>query len=226
MDAKAGDWVVTPRRGKAVEINALWYNALRLMQGWLAAAGETVAADHMRASAERAQQSFNRRFWSDQLGYLYDVVDGEHGDDGACRPNQLFAISLPHAVLAPERWKAVVDVVERELVTPVGLRSLSPHHPDFKPTYRGDLLTRDAAYHQGTVWSWLIGPYIDALLRVRPDKTQARRALDGLVAHLGENCIGYISEVFDAEPPFTPGGCAAQAWGVAEVLRCLLLTDS
>jgi predicted glycogen debranching enzyme len=226
MDAKAGDWVVTPRRGKAVEINALWYNALRLMQGWLAAAGETVAADHMRASAERAEQSFNRRFWSDRLGYLYDVVDGEHGDDGACRPNQLFAISLPHPVLAPEKWKAVVDVVERELVTPVGLRSLSPHHPDFKPTYHGDLLTRDAAYHQGTVWSWLIGPYIDALLRVRPDKTQARRALDGLMAHLGENCIGYISEVFDAEPPYTPGGCAAQAWGVAEALRCLLLTDS
>src|SRR6185436_18817997 len=109
---------------------------------WLAEAGEEVASDHMRASAERAQQSFNRRFWSDELGHLYDVVDGEHGDDGACRPNQLFAISLPHAVLAPEKWPAVLDVVERELVTPVGLRSLSRHHPDYKRNYHGDLLTR------------------------------------------------------------------------------------
>jgi len=116
-------------------------------------------------------------------------------------------------------------VVERELLTPVGLRSLSRHHPDYKQTYRGDLLTRDAAYHQGTVWSWLIGPYIDGRLRVRPDDVAgARRALDGLIAHLGENCIGYVGEVFDAEEPYRPGGCVAQAWGVAELLRCLLLT--
>ena len=221
MDAKAGDWVVTPRRGKAVEINALWYNALRLMERW-----DTERAGEMKAAADRAQASFNARFWNPATNYLYDVVDGEHGDDDACRPNQLFAISLPHAVLAPTHWQAVLGVVESELLTPVGLRSLSPRHPDYKKTYRGDLLTRDAAYHQGTVWSWLIGPYIDAVLRVRPDDLAgARRALDGLIAHLGEYCIGNVGEVFDAEEPYAPGGCVAQAWGVAELLRCLLLTE-
>ena len=133
--------------------------------------------------------------------------------------------TVPNPVLAPDHWRPVVDAVTRELVTPVGLRSLSPRHPDFKPTYHGDLLTRDAAYHQGTVWSWLIGPYVDAVLRVHADVAAARRALDGLIAHLGENCIGFVGEVFDAEPPYTPGGCVAQAWGVAELLRCLLLTE-
>ena len=226
MDAKAGDWVVTPRRGKAVEINALWYNALRLMQGWLAAAGDPAEAERMQRAAERAYAAFNRRFWNAERGYLNDVVDGEHGDDPACRPNQLLAISLGHPVLDPGYFAPVLEAVERELLTPVGLRSLSPRHPDFKPTYRGDLVTRDGAYHQGTVWSWLIGPYVDAVLRVAPDDVgRARRALDGLIAHLGENCIGFVSEVFDAEPPFTPGGCVAQAWGVAELLRCLLLTE-
>src|SRR4029079_18309190 len=215
MDAKAGDWVVTPRRGKGVEINALWYNALRLLEGWLTGANDLAAAARMQAAAERAYASFNRRFWTPERGHLFDVVDGEHGDDPACRPNQLFAISLANPVLAADYWKPVVDTVARELLTPVGLRWLSPHHPDFKPTYHGDLLTRDAAYHQGTVWSWLIGPYVDAVLRVRGDVAGARRALDGLVARLRENCIGFVSEVFDAERPFTPGGCVAQAWGVA-----------
>jgi predicted glycogen debranching enzyme len=225
MDAKAGDWVVTPRRGKAVEINALWYNALRLLQSWLTAANAADKAQQLGLAADRAYESFNRRFWSPELGHLHDVVDGEHGDDPACRPNQLLAISLPNPVLAPDHWRPVVDAVTRELVTPVGLRSLSPRHPDFKPTYHGDLLTRDAAYHQGTVWSWLIGPYVDALLRAHMDVAAARRALDGLIAHLGENCIGFVGEVFNAEPPYTPGGCVAQAWGVAELLRCLLLTE-
>ncbi|HEX3481185.1 MAG TPA: amylo-alpha-1,6-glucosidase [Kofleriaceae bacterium] len=225
MDAKVGDWVVTPRRGKAVEINALWYNALRLMQAWLDDTGDRPGAARMRHAAERAHAAFNQRFWSPERGHLYDVVDGEHGDDPACRPNQLFAISLPHPVLDPAHWQPVLETVERELVTPFGLRSLSPRHPDYKPSYRGDLVTRDAAYHQGTVWSWLIGPYVDAVLRVRGDAVSARRALDGLISHLRENCIGYVSEVFDAEPPFTPGGCVAQAWGIAEVLRCLLRTE-
>ena len=226
MDAKAGDWVVTPRRGKAVEINALWYNALRLLQDWLTAAGDTAGAERVQRAADRTYEAFNRRFWNPAIGHLNDVVDGEQGDDPACRPNQLFAIALDHPVLAPAHWAPVLETCERELVTPLGLRSLSPRHPDYKPTYRGDLVTRDAAYHQGTVWSWLIGPYIDAVRRVRPaDVAGARRALDGLIAHLAENCIGYVGEVFDAEPPYTPGGCVAQAWGVAELLRCLLLTE-
>jgi predicted glycogen debranching enzyme len=226
MDAKAGDWVVTPRRGKAVEINALWYNALRLMQGWLADAGNLAGAEQMQRAAERAHDAFNRRFWNPDRGYLYDVVDGEGGDDPACRPNQLFAIALPHPVLAPVHFRAVLDTVTRELLTPVGLRSLSRDHPDYKPTYHGDLVTRDAAYHQGTVWSWLIGPYVDARLRVYPEDVDgARRVLEALILHLGENCIGFVSEVFDAEPPYTPGGCVAQAWGVAELLRCLLRTE-
>jgi len=223
MDAKAGDWVVTPRRGKAVEINALWYNALRLMADWLARTGDPEGARQMADQANRTYASFNRRFWNASTGYLYDVVDGEHGDDAACRPNQLFSISLPNAVLDPAHWRPVLDTVERELVTPLGLRSLSPNDPDYKPTYRGDLLARDAAYHQGTVWSWLIGPYVDAVLRVRPDDTSgAIERLQGLVAHLGDACVGNISEVFDAQAPFAPGGCIAQAWGVAELLRCLV----
>jgi predicted glycogen debranching enzyme len=225
MDAKAGDWVVTPRRGKAVEINALWFNALRLMSSWLSRTGDPEGAKQLAAAADQTAASFNRRFWNERAGYLYDVVDGEQGDDAACRPNQLFAISLPYPVLEPHRWPAVLGVVERELVTPFGLRSLSPRQPDFKPTYRGDLLARDAAYHQGTVWSWLIGPYVDALLRVRPKEVDAARAvLEGLIMHLGDACIGTISEVFDAEPPYVAGGCVAQAWGVAELLRCLVAT--
>jgi predicted glycogen debranching enzyme len=225
MDAKAGDWVVTPRRGKAVEINALWYNALRLMRDWLARTGDPEGAEQMGELAEHVHRSFNQKFWNAQTGYLFDVVDGEHGNDGSCRPNQLFAIALPHAVLDRAHWRAVLDVVERELVTPLGLRSLSPSSPDYKKTYRGDLLARDAAYHQGTVWSWLIGPYVDALLRVRGDVSAARAALQGLIEHLGTNCIGNVSEVFDAEQPFQPGGCVAQAWGVAELLRCIVLCE-
>ncbi|MDB4956886.1 MAG: glycogen debranching enzyme [Myxococcales bacterium] len=227
MDAKAGDWVVTPRRGKAVEINALWYNALRLMTDWLTRTGDPEGARVLHEAAERVYDSFNRRFWNEQTGYLFDVVDGENGiNDPACRPNQLFAISLPNPVLAPNRWKPVLETCERELLTPYGLRSLSPFHPDYKRTYRGDLLTRDAAYHQGTVWSWLIGPYIDARLKVRPDDfVGARHALDGLIEHLGQNCIGFVSEVFDAEPPYAPGGCVAQAWSIAELLRCLVITE-
>ena len=225
MDAKCGDWVVTPRRGKAVEINALWYNALRVLEGWTREEGDAGAARELAGHAERARASFNRRFWYQGGGHLYDVVDGESGDDPACRPNQILAVSLPNPVLDPSRWRAVVDVVERELVTPAGLRSLSRSHPDYKPSYHGDLRTRDAAYHQGTVWSWLIGPFVDAWIRVHPeDRAGAARFLTGLVAHLGDACLGSVSEVFDAEAPYAPRGCVAQAWGVAELLRALLLT--
>ena len=225
MDAKAGDWVVTPRRGKAVEINALWYNALRLLEGWLEAHGDRDLAREAGERAAQARASFNRRFWSQEHGHLYDVVDGEDGDDPALRPNQLFAIALPNAVLEQPRWRPVLDAVRSQLLTPAGLRSLAPGHRDYKPSYHGDLLTRDAAYHQGTVWSWLIGPYVDAHLRVHPeDREGARGALEGLLGHLGRAGVGTVSEVFDAEAPFNPRGCIAQAWGVAEILRCLVAT--
>src|SRR5687767_9895091 len=225
MDAKVDDWVVTPRRGKAVEINALWYNALRVLEGWLREDGQEAAARELDAHAERARVAFNRRFWYAAGAYLYDVVDGERGDDSACRPNQLFAMSLPHAILDAPRWKPVLEAVRERLLTPVGLRSLAPGHPEYKATYFGDLRARDAAYHQGTVWAWLIGPFIDAWLRVYPeDRAGAQRFLEGFVPHLEEACVGSISEIFDAEAPFTPRGCVAQAWSVAEVLRCWLKT--
>jgi predicted glycogen debranching enzyme len=229
MDAKCDGWVVTPRRGKAVEINALWYNALCNLQRWLSDERGEVAARDIAQLAERVERSFNARFWCAAKQYLYDVVDGEpdHAvNDDALRPNQLFAISLPHPVLVRERWPAVLDVVTRELLTPVGLRSLARDHPDYKRNYHGDLRTRDAAYHQGTVWSWLIGPYVDAQLKLDPDeRARARAALSGLVDHLNEACVGSISEVFDAEAPFTARGCVAQAWGVAELLRAWRMTQ-
>jgi predicted glycogen debranching enzyme len=224
MDAKVGDWVVTPRRGKAVEVNALWYNALHLLADWLVDAQDP-EADALAAHADRARESFNRRFWYAAGGFLYDLVDGENGDDPAFRPNQIFAIALAHPVLDPEHWEAVVTAVHEKLVTPVGLRSLAPGEADYKPRYFGDVRARDAAYHQGTVWAWLIGPFVDAWLKVHPnDNATARRLLDGFEPHLAEAGIGSISEVFDAEPPFAPRGCIDQAWSVAEVLRCLQRT--
>lgn len=225
MDAKVDGWVVTPRRGKAVEINALWYNALRLLSGWLDEEGSPRDARSVRAIADQVYASFNRRFWYEAGGHLYDVVDGEAGDDSALRPNQIVAISPRYPVLEPARWAPVFEIVRRELLTPVGLRSLSRTHPDYKPRYYGDLRSRDAAYHQGTVWSWLIGPYIDAQQKVHPgDREGLRGALRGLLEHLGESCIGSVSEIYDAEAPYTARGCIAQAWGVAETLRCLLLS--
>ncbi|MDO9530957.1 MAG: amylo-alpha-1,6-glucosidase [Deltaproteobacteria bacterium] len=226
MDAIVGDWVVTPRRGKAVEINALWYNALRLMEGWMKEEDQEAAMRRMNETADRVRESFNQRFWYEQGGYLYDVVDAENGgSDDACRPNQIFAISLDHQVLDEARWKPVMDVVTDRLLTPVGLRSLAPGHPDYKARYYGDLRSRDAAYHQGTVWAWLIGPYVDAWRKLNPGKeAEARRFLAGFVAHLDDACTGSVREIFDAEAPYTPRGCVAQAWSVAEVLRCWVNT--
>ncbi len=220
MDAKCGDWVVTPRRGKAVELNALWYNALRWLERWERKFEETARAKVIAEHAERARASFNQRFWYSKGGFLYDVVDSEGGDDPSCRPNQVFAISLAHPVLDKEHWASVLEVVRQRLLTPLGLRSLAPGEPEYKPTYHGDLRSRDAAYHQGTVWPWLIGSFVDAWLKQHPnDKSTARRFLQGLADHLGEACVGSISEIADAEEPFTPRGCIAQAWSVAEALR-------
>jgi predicted glycogen debranching enzyme len=225
MDAKVDGWVVTPRRGKAVEINALWYNALALFAEWLREEGDPLAMQVDEAAA-RARESFNARFWYGEGGYLYDVVDGEHGEDPACRPNQIFAISLDHPVLDESRWRPVFDVVRERLETPVGLRSLAPGHRDYKAQYYGDLRARDAAYHQGTVWAWLVGPYVDAYLRVYPgDFAGAREVLAGFAHHQVEAGIGTISEIFDSEEPYTPRGCIAQAWSVAEVLRAWLKTE-
>jgi predicted glycogen debranching enzyme len=226
MDAKVGDWVVTPRRGKAVEINALWYNALCNMAAWH---GESSADQPYTQRAAQVRESFNRRFWRPDAGYLFDVVDGEAGPepgkDAACRPNQIFAISLPNPVLDPAHWSSVLNVVTEKLLTPVGLRSLAPGEPGYTPKYFGNLWSRDAAYHQGTVWAWLIGPYIDAWLKVNPGRNaDARKFLSGFVTHLKEAGIGTISEIFDAEQPHIPRGCIAQAWSVAEVLRCWRIT--
>jgi predicted glycogen debranching enzyme len=226
MDAKVDGWVVTPRRGKAVEINALWYNALRTLAQWYELRDEPAEATSLNEEADRVRASFNRRFWSEDLGYLYDVVDGEDGDDAACRPNQVFAISLDHPVLERAHWGRVIGTVRDRLLTPVGLRSLEPGHPDYKPNYTGDLRSRDAAYHQGTVWGWLIGPFIDAWLKCHPDDHAGARAmLHGFVEHLDEFGVGSIAEIFDADEPFAARGCIAQAWSVAEVLRCWLATE-
>jgi predicted glycogen debranching enzyme len=223
MDAKCGDWVVTPRRGKAVEINALWYNALVVLAGWLRATGRAGDAPALDARARRARASFNARFWHEEGGYLYDVVDGPDArTDASLRPNQLFALSLGHPVVDRARWRPILAAVERALVTPFGLRSLAPGSPGYQPTYHGDLRTRDSAYHQGTVWSWLIGPYVDAVLRAAPDaRATARASLRGLADHAVKGCIGQLAEIFDAEPPFEPRGCIAQAWSTAEWLRAL-----
>jgi predicted glycogen debranching enzyme len=224
MDAKVDGWVVTPRRGKTVEINALWHNALMLLEGWLAREGRGLLAEGIAREARRCRESFNRRFWNPALRRLFDLVDGEHGDDDACRPNQVIALAVTHSPLDREYWQPVLDSVASELLTPVGLRSLSPKHRDFKPKYFGDLRARDAAYHQGTVWPWLLGPFVDAWLAVHPDDVEgARLLLAPLLQHLTSGgCAGTISEIFDAEPPYSPRGCVSQAWSVAELARALV----
>lgn len=216
MDAKVGDWVVTPRIGKPVEINALWYNGLRIMADFAR------HLDHEPASydklADQAQSGFSR-FWSEPVGYCFDVLDGPEGDDLTLRPNQLFAVSLPYSPLTGEQGRAVVDACARHLLTSHGLRSLSPADPAYNGRYGGDQRQRDGAYHQGTVWSWLIGPFVSAHLRVYGDCALARSFFEPLIRHLADHGLGSISEIFDGDPPFTPRGCIAQAWGVAELLR-------
>ncbi len=216
MDVKIGDWVVTPRTGKAVEINALWYNALRNMSDFARTLGKS--ADDFDALAEQAYRGFGR-FWNAETGYCFDVIDTPAGNDASLRPNQIFAVSLPHSPLDARQQRAVVDVCGTHLLTSHGLRSLAQNHPSYKARYGGNAFERDSAYHQGTVWGWLIGPFVTAHLRVYRDPEQALSYLTPLIEHLDGHAMGTISEIFDGDPPFTPRGCFAQAWSVAEVLR-------
>jgi len=216
MDAKVGDWVVTPRTGKAVEINALWYNALRIMAAFARLLGQPPA--HWDKLADRVKLGFDR-FWNEALGYCYDVIDGPDGDDSALRPNQIFAVSLPESPLSPVRQGQVVDACARRLLTSFGLRSLAPGHPSYQGVYGGGPRERDGAYHQGTVWGWLLGPFALAHLKVHGDPKAARSFLEPMAQHLSDYGVGSIAEIFDGDPPFTPRGCIAQAWSVAETLR-------
>ena len=223
MDVKVDEWVVTPRTGKAVEINALWYNALRITQDFADHLGEPSA--EYAALAVRAREGF-ARFWDAKMGYCYDVIDGPAGNDLSLRPNQLLAVSLPHTPLNPEQQRSVVDACARHLLTAHGLRSLSPDDKAYVGQYGGDRRKRDGAYHQGTVWSWLIGPFVCAHLRVYHDMAAARAFLEPLLRHMVDHGIGSISEIFEGDAPFAPRGCIAQAWGVAEVLRAWQMTET
>ena len=223
MDAKVDDWVVTPRTGKAVEINALWYNALCIMASLAEQLGEEVG--RYAALAERVAAGFER-FWNAPLGYCYDVLDAPAGPDGSLRPNQLLAVSLPHSPLSAERQRSIVDTCARHLLTPHGLRSLSPDDKAYIGRYAGDRRKRDGAYHQGTVWGWLIGPFVLAHRRVYGDVATARSYLLPLLQHLNDHGVGSISEIFEGDAPFAPRGCTAQAWSVAEVLRAWRMTET
>ena len=222
MDAKIGDWVVTPRQGKAVEINALWHNAMCVMESFSRKLKNEERAHFYQQLRSVIQRSFNLVFWNAEANCLFDCIqDGV--PDKKIRPNQIFATSLPHPLLPSDRAQAVVQVVKEKLLTPYGLRSLAPGHPDYRPMYRGNGYERDSAYHQGTVWAWLIGPFVDAYLNAFGESEETchylKSLFEGFRQHLSEAMLGSISEIFDAEAPHAPKGCAAQAWSVAEVLR-------
>jgi predicted glycogen debranching enzyme len=216
MDAKVDDWVVTPRIGKPVEINALWHNALVAMAGFARRLGKP--ARPWEALAARAKAGF-ARFWDERADCCFDVIDGPDGNDDALRPNQIFAVSLPASPLPQERQRKVVDACARHLLTSYGLRSLAPGHPQYQGHYGGDARARDGAYHQGTVWAWLLGPFALAHVKVYRDAEAARSFLAPLADHLADYGVGSIAEIFDGDPPFAPRGCIAQAWSVAETLR-------
>ena len=223
MDAKIGDLVVTPRCGKAVEINALWYNALRIVEEISLKLGKSEWAEECSDASKKTKRSFNQTFWNEADNCLYDYVDGDHRD-AAIRPNQIFAISLPYRLLTHDREKAVLEVVQRELLTPFGLRSLSPGHKDYIGHYGDDAYSRDLSYHQGTVWTWLLGPFVTAYVNVNGRSKEARKFAKSLLFeflrnHLRDAGLGTISEIFDGDPPHHPRGCIAQAWSVAEILR-------
>ena len=222
MDAKVGDWVVTPRRGKPVEIQALWYNALCIMDDLARAFGDEAGQKRYRNMATVASWSFNRLFWNENTGCLYDVTNGAPPDP-SIRPNQIFAVSLTHIMLSPDRAKSVVEKVQEHLLTPYGLRTLAPTDPQYRGRYTGGPTERDGAYHQGTVWPWLMGPFITAYIRVNGGtdilRRQAAEWLEPLKGHLADGGLGHVSEIFDGDAPQRPCGCIAQAWSVAEILR-------
>jgi predicted glycogen debranching enzyme len=222
MDAKVGDWVVTPRRGKPIEVNALWYNALGIMAKFARQLGKP--HQEYEARLERVLAGFSR-FWNPQTGYCYDVLDTPDGDDASLRPNQIFAVSLPESPLNPAQQKGVVDACGRMLFTSHGLRSLSPAHPQYQGYYGGNQLQRDGAYHQGTVWGWLLGAFVLAHLRVYGNLPLAREFLAPMANHLTAHGLGSLSEIFEGDAPMTPRGCIAQAWTVAEVLRAWVATE-
>ncbi len=228
MDAKNGDVVFTPRHGKPVEINALWYNALCVLADRMAEIDADIAG-RCRDLSKRAGATFGPTYWNEREGCLFDGVRGTD-IDASIRPNQIFAVSLPHSALSPDRQRSVVTCVHHHLLTPYGLRSLSRTSPNYHGRYEGDGFQRDEAYHQGTVWAWLIGPFIEAYLRVNAYSDEARRhardMLKPLLDHLGQAGLGSISEIFDGDPPHAPRGCIAQAWSVAEVLRSLKLCQA
>jgi len=224
MDAKVGDWVVTPRIGKPVEINALWFNALETMASLASAAKQS--AEPFTKLAARVKQSFSK-FWNHSAGYCYDVIDSPGiGNDATLRPNQIFAVSLPQSPLPVEQQKAVVDICAQRLVTSYGLRSLAQSEPGYQGHYGGNSRDRDGAYHQGTVWGWLLGPFVLAHLRVYADLAAAMSFLEPLGKQIHSHGLGTLSEIFDGEVPFTSRGCIAQAWTVAEVLRAWRATVS
>lgn len=223
MDAKVGDLVVTPRTGKAVEIQALWYNALRVMEELAKEFKDKSRERLYKSMAAQARKSFNEQFWNAEAGCLYDVVDGEVRD-ASIRPNQIFAISLKHSMVSKVRAKSILAVVERELLTPRGLRTLSPNDSRYIGRYEGDPAKRDGAYHQGTVWPWLMGAYLTAYLKTFSERAGRKVATDWLKdfeLHLDEACLGQVSEIFDGDAPHASRGCVAQAWSVAELLRAL-----
>jgi len=216
MDAKVGDWVITPRIGKPIEVNALWLNALVSMSHFASVLGKP--RELYDSMAQQAYSGF-QRFWDDSAQYCFDVIDGPEGHDSSLRPNQIFAVSLPVSPLTHVQRRAVLDACTSQLLTSFGLRSLAPGHQDYRAVYAGGPRERDSAYHQGTVWGWLLGPYVEAHLRVFGDPAAAASFLEPIANHIRTHGLGTASEIFDGDAPFNPRGCVAQAWTVGELIR-------
>jgi predicted glycogen debranching enzyme len=224
MDAKVGDHVVTPRVGKPVEINALWFNTLQIASDWASRLGDSQCSEELSSEATAMQKSFSEKFWNPVRGCLYDVLTLS-GPDSSLRPNQLFAISLPYPLVGLAPAQSIVRIVEESLLTPAGLRTLEPLDPRYRSHFDGDMNSRDSAYHQGTVWPWLIGPFVSAYLYAFDNsedaKTHCRSIMNSILKLTNTYCMGTIGEVFDGEPPHKPGGCPAQLWSIAQTILAL-----